>query len=95
MDLGAFEALGNIKSQSAISTKALIKFLCRLKKPVGTAQQSKSKLAASIATALLIYLDWSQASPATIRVTQVGGEKTDLLEALFAVEFRLDVNALV
>ncbi len=68
LDLGAFEVLGNIKSQSAISTKALTEFLCRLKKPVGTAQQSKSKLAASIATALLIHPNWSQASPATVRV---------------------------
>ncbi len=93
LDPGAFEVLGNIKAQSAISTKALTEFLRRLKKPAGTMQQSKSKLAASIATALLIHPNWSQVSPATIHVAQVGGDKTDPLEASFAVEFRLDANA--
>ncbi len=48
LDPGTFELLGNIKSQSSISTKALAELLRRLKKPVGTTQQSKSKLAMSI-----------------------------------------------
>ncbi len=51
LEQGAFEFLGNIESQSAISTKALSEFLRRLRKPVGTVQQSKSKLVASIASA--------------------------------------------
>ncbi len=68
LDPGAFEFLGNAKSQSAISTKALAECLRRLKMPVGTAQQSKSKLAASIASVLLTHPDWSQASPATIQL---------------------------
>ncbi len=55
-------------------------------------QQSKSKLAASIATALPVHPDWSQASPATVRLAQVGGEKADLSAVLFAVDFRLDAN---
>ncbi len=93
LDPGAFEALGSIKSQSAILTKALAECLHRLHKPVGTVQQSKSKLAASIATALLVHPDWSQASLATVRLAQVGREKADLSAALFAMDFRLDANA--
>ncbi len=92
LDLGAFEFLGNIKSQSSTSTKALAGCLCRLKKPVGTVQQSKSKLATSIASVLLTHLDWSQASLATIRLAQVGGDKADFSSVLFAVNFRLEAN---
>ncbi len=55
-------------------------------------QQSKSKLATSIVSVLLAYPDWSQAAPATVRVAQVGGDKTDLLAALSMVDFWLDVN---
>ncbi len=95
LDPGAFEFLDNIKSQSSISTKSLAEFLHRLKKPAGTAQQSKSKLATSIASALLIHPHWSQASLAMIRVAQMGGDRMDLLAALFAVDFHLDANASV
>ncbi len=74
LDPNAFEFLDSIKSQSPISTKSVAEFLRHLKKPVGTAHQSKSKLASSIASALLIHSDWSQASLAMIRVAQVGGD---------------------
>ncbi len=90
---GCIRSMGNIKLQSAISTKALTEFLHRLMKSVGTVQQSKSKLVASIAMALLTHPNWSQASPATVSVAQVGGDKIDPLEVSFTVEFRLDVNA--
>ncbi len=42
---------------------------------------------------MLAHADWSQASPATVRLAQVGGDKTDLSAALFAVDFQLDANA--
>ncbi len=59
----AFEFLGSVKSLSAISTKALAECLHHLLRlPVGTAQQSKSKLVTLIASALLVHLDWSQAA---------------------------------
>ncbi len=92
LDLGAFEFLGNMKSQSPISTKTLAELLRHLKKPVGTVQQSKSKLTASIASVLLVHPDWSQASPVTVCLAQVGGDKADLLAALFVVDFQLGVN---
>ncbi len=92
LEPGAFEVLGNIKSQSAISTKALAECLHRLKMPVGTAQQSKSTLASSIASAVLVHPDWSQASTAMVHLAQVGTEKADLSAALFAVDFWLDAN---
>ncbi len=93
LDPGAFEFLGKMKSQSSISTKAPAELLCHLKKPVGTVQQSKSKLATSIESVLLMHPNWSQASPATVRLAQVDEVKVDPSEALFAVDFQLDADA--
>ncbi len=62
---------------------------------MGTTQQPKLKLATSIASALLAHPDWSQVSPATVRLVQVGGDKADLSAALFAVDFQFDVDALM
>ncbi len=91
LEPGAFEFLGSIKSQSVISTKALAECLRRLKKPVGTAQQSKLKLTTSIASALLVHPDWSQASPATVHLAQVG-DKADLSAALSSSSNPLPVH---